>query len=303
MHNEDVRRFVKSRFGDRAQHLVALAAGEWSQAYSLTLDGNDRVIRFGAYRDDFEKDRVMGTYSSAALPIPAVLEVGESENGFYAVSALVPGKPLDELDGAAMRAVLPRLLDGLHALQKAELPGQHGFGLWRPDGTAPGQSWADALVAVLDRSSGRVAGWRERLDAFPRDAAIFEAGAQKLRRLASELPDYNGIVHGDLLNRNVLVDAGRLTGVLDWGNSLCGDPLYDIAWLLYWWDWYPAWCEIDLMENLKRHWDGHGGKPARTEERLRCYLIHIGLDHVAYSAFKARPENLRRSAEQLLSYL
>jgi len=291
-----------AHFGDRARDLAPLAAGEWSRAYSLTLDRHEVVIRFGAYLDDFEKDRVMSRYSSAALPIPKVLEVGEAESGFYAVSERAPGTPLDELDESGMRTLLPRLLDALEALQELEPRDHHGFGLWRLDGTAPSETWAEALLTVADRSE-RMAGWRERLDASPQDAEVFDAGVEKLRRLAPRLPDLRSIVHSDLLNRNVLVDAGRLTGVIDWGNALYGDPLYDIAWLLYWWAWYPAWQGIDLQESLDRHWYAHGGPPARMQERLLCYLIHIGLAHVAYSAFKERPEHLRRNAEQLLTYL
>ena len=91
--------------------------------------------------------------------------------------------------------------------------------------------------------------------------------------------------------------------MIDWGNSLYGDPLYDIAWLIYWWDWYPAWQRINLTQHQDEYWRTHGGTPARAEERLLCYLIHIGLAHVAYSAWKGRCENLRRNLEQLLAYL
>ncbi len=296
------KRFVKARFGDRTRDLVPLAAGEWSRAYALTLDGHEVVIRFGAYVDDFEKDRVMGRHSSAALPIPKVLEVGEAGSEFYAVSERVAGKPLDDLDEGEMRALLPGLLAALDELRELRPIGRHGFGLWRPDGTAPSETWSAALLAVAERT-GRTAGWRERLDASPQDAEVFDAAFGKLGRLAPQLPDVRSIVHGDLLNRNVLVDAGRLSGVIDWGNALYGDPLYDIAWLLYWWAWYPAWQGIDLTESLDRHWRAHGGPPDRMQERLLCYLIHIGLDNVAYSAFKERPEQLRRNTEQLLTYL
>jgi len=258
------------------------------------------VIRFGAYRDDFEKDRVMGTHSSDTLPIPRVLEVGETESGFYAVSERVPGKLLDELNGPEIRRVLPQLFDALYELQKLDLTDAQGVGLWRPDGAGP--SWGAELLSVAEPRD-RLAGWRERLDASPQDARVFDAGVERLRQLAPQLPEYRGIVHNDLLNRNVLVDAGRLSGVIDWGNALYGDPLYDIAWFLYRWPWYREWQGIDLQEILDRHWDTHGGPPTQMEERLLGCLIHIGLDHIAYCAFRQRPEDMRRNAEQLLTYI
>ncbi|MCQ6561262.1 phosphotransferase family protein [Paenibacillus mendelii] len=293
-------RFVKAHFGDRVQHLVPFAAGDWSKAYSLTLDGKDRVIRFGAYREDFEKDRVMGKYSSPALPIPVVLEVGEMESGFYAVSERVPGRHLDELNGPEIQLVLPQLLEALYELQTRDLTDTQSVGIWRPNGTGP--SWGSELLSVAEPRE-RLAGWRERLDGFPREARVFDAGVEKLRQLVAQLPERRGIVHNDLLNRNVLVDGGRLTGVIDWGNAFYGDPLYDHAWFLYWWPWYPQWQEVDLQEILDRHWKKHGGWPEQFEERLRCCLIHIGLDHIAYCAFRDRLEDMRRNAEQLLTYI
>ena len=58
---------------------------------------------------------------------------------------------------------------------------------------------------------------------------MFDAGCDRLATLAPRLGDHAGIVHSDLLNRNVLVHGGRMSGVIEWGNALYGDPLYDIA--------------------------------------------------------------------------
>ncbi|UVI30218.1 phosphotransferase family protein [Paenibacillus spongiae] len=298
---QTANRFLKDHFGERAHSLVLCGAGDWSKAYSFILDGKDMVIRFGAHREDFEKDRVMGLYSSHILPIPRVIEVGETESGgFYAVSERVPGKHLDELNGPEIQQVLPQLLDALHELQQLDLTDTQMIGLWRPAGTGP--SWGQELLSIAEPRD-RLAGWRERLDAFPQEARIFDAGVDKLRQLVPQIPENRGITHNDLLNRNVLVDGGRLTGVIDWGNAFYGDPLYDNAWFLYWWPWYPQWREIDVQEVLDRHWEKHGGWPAQYEERLRCCLIHIGLDHIAYSAFRQRDEDMKRNAQQLLTYI
>ncbi|MFD1676131.1 phosphotransferase family protein [Alicyclobacillus fodiniaquatilis] len=293
-------RFVQAHFGNRAQNLVPLAAGDWSQAYSFLLDGQEMVIRFGLHLEDFEKDHAMGAYSSDLLPIPKVYEVGEAESAFYAVSERVSGKPLDALNGPEIQLVLPQLFDALDELQKLDLTGTKEVGLWRPDGTGP--RWGDSLLTVAEPRE-RLSGWRERLDTSPQDARVFDAGVEKLRRLAAQLPEYRGIVHNDLLNRNVLVDAGRVTGIIDWGNAFYGDPLYDNAWFLYWWSWYPAWQDIDLQEMLDCHWAKHGGQPTEMKARLLCYLIHIGLDHIAYSAFRQRPVEMRRHAERVLTYI
>ncbi|AZN40971.1 phosphotransferase family protein [Paenibacillus albus] len=293
--------FVKAHFGDRAQELTPLASGGWSSAYSFLLDGREMVIRFGAHVEDYEKDRVMGAYSTEAMPIPKVVEIGETENGFFAISERVQGaKHLDELDESEMRIVLPQLLDALYELQKLDFTSTQEVGLWRPEGTGP--SWAAELLSVAEPRE-RLAGWREQLEASPREASIFDAGVEKLRQLAPLIPEVRGIVHNDLLNRNVLVDNGKLTGVFDWGNAVYRDPLYDHALFLYWWSWFPQWQGIDLQEILDLHWEKRGGPPTQMKERLLCCFIHIALDHIAYCAFRGRTEDMRRNADQLLNYI
>lgn len=69
-------RFVGERYGRRAANVRLLGAGEWSRAYAFVLDDRESVVRFGDYVEDFQKDRVMAAHSRAALPIPAVVEIG-----------------------------------------------------------------------------------------------------------------------------------------------------------------------------------------------------------------------------------
>ncbi len=40
------------------------------------------------------------------------------------------------------------------------------------------------------------------------------------------------VVHGDLRADHVLVDAGEIAGVIDWGEARAGDPAKDLEWLL-----------------------------------------------------------------------
>lgn len=294
-------RFVKNHFGDRAQNLVPLASGDWSRAYAFLLDGRDMIIRFGAYRSDFEKDQAMGRFSMASLPIPKVIEIGETGSEFFAVSERIPGdKHLDELDESEIRVLLPQLLDALYKLQKQDLTSTEKVGLWHPDGT--GRSWGDELLSIAEPRD-RLAGWREKLDKFSRETSIFDAGVLKLSELAPHLPEVRGIVHNDLLNRNVLVDNNKLTGVFDWGNAFYGDPLYDHALFLYWWSWFPQWQGIDLKGIMDLHWEKRGGAPELMKERLLSCLIHIGLDHIAYCAFRDRTDDMKRNADQLLLYI
>ncbi|HEX3812328.1 MAG TPA: phosphotransferase [Mycobacteriales bacterium] len=299
------QQFVRDRYGDRAGALTLVGAGEWSQAYAFTLDGRELVVRFGGYVADFRKDRLMAGYSSAGLPIPRVVELGEAPGGFFVVAQRAHGQFLDDLDAAGFRAALPALLSALDSARDIDVSGTTGYGGWQPDRTAPHQSWADTLLhGFQDQPGSRTHGWRARLEDSPTGAGPFDQGLAAMRSLVRSCPDGRQIIHGDLLNRNVLVDGGRVSAVLDWGNSMYGDGLYDLAWLLFWQPWYPAWHEVDLHGIIDEHLEARpAAERAGLDERLRCYQVHIGLDSQTYNAFTGRWDNLAQVTEQTLALL
>jgi len=132
----------------------------------------------------------------------------------------------------------------------------------------------------------------------------YDAGVSMLTELVADMPDVKQVIHQDLLARNVLVDGPSLRAVLDWGNSMYGDALFDAAWLIYWWPWFPAWANIDISAELHRHWAvARRPLPDDLAYRLHCYQLRIGLDHIAYSAFTGDAADLERHTRQTLALL
>ncbi|MGA5225751.1 phosphotransferase family protein [Streptomyces koyangensis] len=285
-------RLVRTLYGDRATEPRPLASGAWSQAYALRLDGAEVVLRIGAHGEDFAKDEAVARLAGPGLPVPPVLARGEAEGWAYAVSGRVRGTALDDLSGDAVARTLPSLLRALGAAARVELAGTSGYGIWAPDGRAPHASWPEALLAIADETP-RVPGWRAALVDSGFGLGPVEAGLSALAALTPYLPDERRLIHGDLLSRNVLAAEDAITGVLDWGNALYGDPLYDAAWLLHWWPWYPGWRPGDLHGALLAHWHGVGATPVRLRERLHAYLLHIALDALAYCAYRGRWDEVR----------
>jgi hygromycin-B 4-O-kinase len=294
----EARRFVAEYYGRRAADVRELGAGEWSRAYVFVLDSREAVIRFGGHAEDFRKDQVMAAHSAALLPIPAVIEIGATGDGYFAVSERAHGELLDGLHAPGMCSALPALLAALDALRAIDVSGTKGYGIWVPDGTGPARSWAEALLAI-SQETVRIPGWRSALAASPVGIGPFDRGYARLRELAESLPEERHIIHGDLLNHNVLVQGSRVTAVIDWGNALYGDWLYDAAWLIFWWPWFPQWRDIDITAELEQHWEDQGGLPSDLHHRLQAYLVHIGLDAMAYNAFRGRWDDLACNASQI----
>ncbi len=285
-----VQTFLRRRFGSGMRDLSELRPGTWSRVYAFQVDNHAYIARFSAHRGDFEKDLRAAQFSrqpgARGLPVPRVIEIGEALGVSYALSERAFGCYLEDLDERQTRAVLPSLLMALDAARHVDLSGTTGFGAWGADGHAPHASWREALLDISqDRPGTRTHGWRRQLEALPDRMRRFDELFGQLRSLVQFVPEERHLVHSDLDNRNVLVGDHGVTGIFDWGSSLYGDFLYDVAWLHFWLPWFPSRASVDPREQARLHYRRIRLAVPSLNERLRCYAVHIGLDGMAYSAF------------------
>lgn len=293
---ERVERFLGSRFGE-LRDLAPIGAGEWSSAFSFTTAHGERVARFGRYRTDYEKDRIAAEFARPGLPVPAVLEIGEALGCVYAVSERAHGIGFDALDRAGYARVLPAVFDLVDALRTVTVPGGSGFGLWGADRIAPDASWREFLLHVeRDEPGSRAHPWRPRLRAHPGAAERFDAGLALLQESLEVCPEARHVIHADLMGDNLLVSGKRVVAVVDWGNALYGDWVYDLARLTFWTPWFP---ELELLDLGARVAERFGSEPD-FEARLRCYHLHLGLEAQAYNAFTDRIDELESSGRRTL---
>jgi hygromycin-B 4-O-kinase len=141
-------------------------------------------------------------------------------------------------------------------------------------------------------------GWRAGLASFHQGEEAWEWGVERLRRVASDVVP-RCLIHGDLINRNVLVDGAAISGVFDWGCACYGDHLYDLAWFEFWEPWSPKLDTRALRSELERRWHHAGYAPHNYEERLMVCHLHIGLDHLAYNAHLGDWATLAATADRM----
>ena len=167
-----------------------------------------------------------------ALPIPAPVFVGEPVDGYpwpFSGARLLAGEELGAAgldDDARARLAVPlaRFLRRLHSTDVAAAAGATHLPFdvnRRSDMEARGQV-ARSHIEDL-----------ERLGIWRAPAAV-----GRLLRESLELPppDPAVLVHGDLHFRHVLVEGGRLTGVIDWGDVCRADPAVDLSLV---WSFFP----------------------------------------------------------------
>ncbi len=182
----------------------------------------------------------------------------------------------------------------------ADLKETAGVGHWDKDGTANCATWREHLLTVVeDKPTQRTHGWRRKLEQnSPSGTDSFERGLNKLKNFA--LTDVTrSLLHCDLMNRNALVDGGRINAVFDWGCGRFGDHLYDLAWFEFWAPWHTNLDVPLLREALENQWIQVGYVPTNLQERLSACYLHIGLDHIAYNAHTENWPVLQETAERM----
>ncbi len=192
--------------------------------------GDELVVRLPRRKrtsERLEKERRWLPVLAPALPlaVPIPVAVGLPAEGFpvpWSVYGWLAGENATVegvTDSGRLATDLARFLAALQGIDPAggPEPGEHNFGRGEP-------------LAMRDEATrAAIASLNATVDA---DAvtAIWESA---LRAPVRKRPPV--WIHGDLDARNLLVENGRLTAVIDWGGLGVGDPACDVmvAWKVF----------------------------------------------------------------------
>ena len=204
--------------GEGWDHTVWLAGERWAFRFprrAVVLPGFERA------------NRVLGVLApQLPVRVPAPELFGEPDGDWpwpFAGAELIPGREpaaagLTGSDRAGLAAPLGEFLRALHDIDPAA-----GAGVLVADGNRR----ADMSV--------RVPWTRERIAALV-SAGLWTAppALEPLLESAERLPEAGrtAIAHGDLHGRHVLIEGGRLSGVIDWDDICLADPAIDL--MLVW---------------------------------------------------------------------
>jgi len=194
------------------------------------------------------------------LPIPAPVRVGRPAGRFpwkWSVVPFLPGQvaALAAPDNLASAAVaLGEFLAALHGPAPPEAPVNPFRGGPLAD-RASRVTEHLGLIATGTEAGAARAIWESAVEAAP------WAGP----------PAW---VHGDLHPANILVNAGAISAVIDFGDVTAGDPATDlsVAWMLF-----PA-------KERAVFWQAYGRADEHTRARARGWALSLALVFLTYSA-------------------
>ena len=191
------------------------------------------------------------------LPIPAPVRVGRPAGRFpwnWSVVPFLPGRVAAlaaPADLAVAAVVLGEFLAALHVPAPPEAPVNRFRG-----GPLAGRASrvSEHLGLSADAGAARAI-WDSAIEAAP------WAGP----------PAW---IHGDLHPANILVNAGRISAVIDFGDLTSGDPATDLS---------VAWMLLPAKERVI-FWQAYGQADDHTRARARGWALALALAFLTHSA-------------------
>ncbi|MFC7877074.1 phosphotransferase family protein [Isoptericola sp. NPDC057391] len=200
--------------------------------------GDDHVVRLntdGRFRDAYRHEaRVVDLLAGSEVPHARRLAHGDGPDGPWYVSERLPGRTLDDAwpaaDSHTRRSIIESLGAALRALHSVPVPPD----LLPPwlSGALSGQPWPAFHPPVWSAALRLVeAAWGSH-GRDPRLLADVAAWIQERRELFAG--DEPVLVHGDLHGANVIVDQGRVAGLIDFAEALAQPADAELDTLLRW---------------------------------------------------------------------
>ena len=242
----------------------------------------------------------LGALLRSGVPVPGVYWHSDESDVF--------GAPFFICDFVKGEAPIPWTHDGGPAFDEdlrkrlaeqfvAALAALHRFE-WRgtPIETIEGsRDVTRTAAAQVDHWEGRLAQWAKARVPMLEWAAIW------LRDNAPAAPRIS-VVHGDFRIGNFLVDAGRITAVLDWEIVRLGDPIEDVGYICMqaWRGRSPYMCHLFTREELGERYSALTGlsldaRAVRYWEAFGTYKLAV-MHYGAQYCFETRGFNDMRMA-------
>lgn len=217
-----VLRAVNAQHGTNYELLNRFEKGEWG-AYRIAEPGNQPVVL--KFCTDLSHTNILDVDPNSAknitdrllslgYPVPKYIYSGSIHHGLYWVQQELPGTPLWENPTVEQ---IEKILSFLFLQKNQAVSEKQNYSLLIND-TVFGKRLG-ALRSIQNYSSEV----REFLD-----------------RLMLSVKDLEGltlpksdIVHGDFSYHQVMIDDGKITGIIDWQEAGCGDWLVDLTRLIY----------------------------------------------------------------------
>ena len=224
----DLEHLIADVIGTLPLSLERLTFGHSNEVYDVTLPDKNVILRLNVNPNVLAgTERHLSTFAELGFPVPRPLYADLSLTKYpvaFVVLEKLPGQDLrDELSSMTptQTTELARKITTFQR-QATNLPRGQGFGWAQLGQRAPYKTWLDLVRRDLNKTESALA--------EKGHTALWRAVHARLQQEATYLESVPAICFlDDLTTKNVLVEHGELTGLIDFDWVCYGDPLYWLA--------------------------------------------------------------------------
>ncbi len=295
---ELIDQMVKKAIGSVPLSTRKLILGEVNEVYEAAgPDGKFVIVRISRRNyPEFESERwAIEQCLKVGVPAPKVLLVDSIINGeeklAVSVEDRLKGEPLNSLHDQLRQSELESLvknageiLGKIHSVKTTKYGHVNSLGVGLDD------KWTETMLRA-EKDLDKLYNAAARTD-VPKN--LIDKALEILR---DNVPLYERatphLLHTDYGPKHILVDSGKISGILDFEGCKSGDPVWDFAW----WDFFQT-------PRLPTQWlkEGYGDKNvfnADFNKRLLLVRLNLGLSLLEYYESEKNPSGVRHTKNQL----
>lgn len=259
-----VTKFIIAHIDDTASSIIPLTGGELAQAYEVISDRGNTIFKLNPRLDSLEKDKAAADRFGSLIPIPKVYKIGSyDESLHYSLAEKASGMAMSDVSKQDLDSCLPSFMQTLGEIHLVNIEEDARFGNWNTGEEESYDNFQDYMSYLIKKEMPIARDTKEEVK-IERYLELFRKGTDCI-----DVRPH--LLHGDYSFDNVFASPPKVTSVIDWGASLYGDPVFDLAWPQFWYkdiDTLKIYVDqnkdmIDLGDNIN--------------ERMISYLCYIGL--------------------------
>ncbi|MBU0570174.1 phosphotransferase [Patescibacteria group bacterium] len=257
--------------------------GEVNEVYDVKTKTGNVIVRFSQEEDGFTLENwAIGESKKKDVPVPKILFVGDVKNGEKKIAVVVESK----IAGNSLTSLIAKkqlsdkqienivnqageILAKIHSIVPSKFGRLHGTGVGSCD-TWGSYVLRPTTIEYLDKINKLAFQIKIPLKQIDSILKIIKANKKAYSKITPLL------LHGDYVSDHVFVSDNQISGIIDFGFCISGDPLYDFSW----WEYFND-------EKLSVDWLIEGYKKQhilrkQSELLIKIYKLRIALGMVIY---------------------
>lgn len=282
---------VRQICGTHAVEIKHLSSTTGSFAKQIFFINHELLLRVSETPMTLEQEKFRRI---AALDfVPRIIHTGMLQRAarpiYYTLLTLLPGDDFviiyphtTHAQQTQLGREVARFLDTLHE----QAGTQYDIGLYVPAIPNFSGTWREGHQQYW----GRLKQDTEKIALKAESIRVFQSAFQYLQAASAALDFQSGpkLLHNDFHPKNILLDQGKFSGVIDWECSQFGEADFDLCHLVHW-CLYPPEPGIDFRPFLRALFEAapQCARVPRLAQRLTIYQIEHEIQQIIWNAREA----------------